>query len=217
MADKDSRAGARYADAAILDYTNRVHGAHDAGLERAFSAPDREDIPAIQVGQGEGRLLEILLRMVGARRVVEIGTLAGYSAIRCARALGEGGKVWTLELLPAHAEVARQNIEAAGLADRVEVLVGEAHALLPGLEQHAPLDAVFIDADKEGYAEYGRWAARNLRPGGLLIGDNAFLFGNLLDDTPAARAMRRFHEEAPAEFESVCIPTPDGLLVGIKR
>jgi caffeoyl-CoA O-methyltransferase len=217
MADKDSRAGERYADAAILDYVNRIHGAHDAGLERAFRAPDDSDIPAIQVGQGEGRLLEILLRLVGARKVVEIGTLAGYSAIRCARALGEGGRLWTIELLPAHAEVARRNIEAAGAGDRVEVVVGKALEVLPVLEKHGPFDAVFIDADKESYDQYGRWAARHLRPGGLLIGDNAFLFGHLLEDSPPARAMRRFHEEAAADFESVCIPTPDGLLVGIKR
>ncbi|HKE17890.1 MAG TPA: O-methyltransferase [Kofleriaceae bacterium] len=217
MADRESRAGARYADQAILEYTEKVHASHDEALDRAFRSTESGDIPAIQLGQGEGRLLEILLRMIGARRAVEVGTLAGYSAIRCARALGEGGRLWTLELLPAHAEVARANIAAAGFADRVDVLVGEARAILPTLERHAPFDAVFIDADKEGYADYGAWAARHLRRGGLMIGDNAFLFGNLLDDTPAARAMRRFHEEAAAAFDSVCVPTPDGMLVGIKR
>jgi len=217
MADNASRAGTQYADAAILGYVHRIHAAHDAGLEQAFLAPDREGMPAIQVGQDEGRLLEILLRLIGARRVVEIGTLAGYSAIRAARALGEGGKLWTIEVLPAHAEVARRHIEAAGLADRVEVLVGEALSLLTSLEQHAPFDAVFIDADKENYDKYGRWSLRHLRPGGLLIGDNAYLFGHLLDDTPAARAMRRFHEEVAAACESVCVPTPDGLVVAIAR
>lgn len=217
MADNDSRAGVRYADSAILDYLHRIHGPHDAGLERAFRAPERGDIPAIQLGQDEGRLVELLLRLIGARHVVEIGTLAGYSAIRAARGLAPGGKLWSLELLPAHAEVARANIEAAGLSDRVEVIVGEALGALPCLERHAPFDAVFIDADKENYDKYGRWAVRHMRPGGLLIGDNAFLFGHLLEDTPAARAMRRFHEEAAETCESVCVPTPDGLLVAIKR
>lgn len=217
MADNDSRGGTQYADAAILEYVHRTHGAHDAGLERAFRAPDRESMPAIQVGQGEGRLLEILLRLINARRVVEIGTLAGYSAIRAARALGDGGRLWTIELLPAHAEVARRNIEAAGAAERIEVIVGEALAQLPCLEQHGPFDAVFIDADKENYDNYGRWSLRHLRPGGLLIGDNAYLFGRLLEDSPAGRAMRRFHEEAAEACDSVCVPTPDGLLVGIKR
>jgi caffeoyl-CoA O-methyltransferase len=217
MADRDSRAGTQYASADILDYVNRIHAGHDPGLERAFRASDDTDIPAIQVGPGEGRLLELLLRLVNARVVVEIGTLAGYSAIRCARALGEGGHLWTIEYLASHAEVARANIEAAGLGGVVDVVVGAALEVLPTLEKHGPFDAVFIDADKENYDHYGRWAARHLRPGGLLIGDNAFLFGHLLEDTPAAHAMRRFHEEATRGFDSVCIPTPDGLLLGIKR
>ena len=217
MADRDSRSGARYADAEILDYVNRIHAGHDAGLERAFRASDDTDIPAIQVGPGEGRMLELLLRLVNARKVVEIGTLAGYSAIRCARALGDGGHLWTIEYMAHHAEVARANIAAAGMSDKIDVVVGKALEVLPTLEKHGPFDAVFIDADKENYDHYGRWAARHLRPGGLLLGDNAFLFGNLLQETAAAQAMRRFHEEATQAFDSVCVPTPDGLLVGIKR
>jgi len=218
MADRDSRAGTRYSDPAILEYVEKVHAAHDPGLEGAFTSPDRDRMPAIQVGKSEGRLLELLCKMVGARRAVEVGTLAGYSAIRIARALGgDGGRLWTIEVMPEHAAVARRNIAAAGLESRVEVVLGDAMAVLPTLEQHGPFDAVFIDADKERYDQYGRWAARNLRTGGLLVGDNAFLFGNLLDDTPAGLAMRRFHEEAAAGFDSVCIPSPDGLLVGLKR
>jgi caffeoyl-CoA O-methyltransferase len=217
MADKDSRAGTRYADEEILAYVQRVHAAHDSGLEAAFSSPERDDLPAIQVGPSEGRLLEVLLRLVGARRVVEVGTLAGYSAIRCARALGQGGRLWTIEVSASHAEVARRNIATAGLEDRIEVVVGAATAVLPGLEAHGPFDAVFLDADKENYDSYGRWAAAHLRPGGLLLGDNAYLFGHLLEDTSGAAAMRRFHEEAAQQFDTVCIPTPDGLLLGVKK
>jgi caffeoyl-CoA O-methyltransferase len=217
MADRDSRAGARYADPDILEYVERVHAAHDTGLAAAFAAPDREQMPAIQVGQSEGRLIEVLLHLVGARRVVEVGTLAGYSAIRCARAVGESGRVYTLEVDPKHAAVARANIDDAGFGGRVEVLLGEARTVLPTIEEHGPFDAVFIDADKENYDSYGRWAASNVRPGGLLLGDNAFLFGSLMADTPAARSMRRFHEEAARAFDTVCIPTPDGLLLGVKR
>ena len=217
MADKDSRAGARYADPDILQYVERVHAAHDAGLAAAFTAPDREQMPAIQVGQSEGRLIEVLLRMVGARRVVEIGTLAGYSAIRCARAVGAAGHVYTLEVDPRHAQVARDNIAAAGLTPQIDVLVGPAISVLPTIESKGPFDAVFIDADKESYDHYGRWAAQHLRPGGLLLGDNAFFFGSLLADTHPAQAMRRFHEEAARVFDTVCIPTPDGLLLGVKR
>ena len=218
MADESSRAGTRYANEAVLEWLHGVHAAHDEGLERAFRAPEREGMPAIQLGQSEGRTLELLLRMAGARRVVEIGTLAGYSALWIGRAVGEGGHVYTLENDPGHAEVARRNIEAAGLADRVEVRVGAALDLLPDLEGEGPFDAVFIDADKGSYDRYGRWAADNLRSGGLLLGDNAYFFGKLLAEADeSAAAMRRFHQEAAERFDSVCLPTPDGLLLGIRR
>jgi caffeoyl-CoA O-methyltransferase len=217
MADNDSRAGVRYADANILRWIDRVHAGHDAGLARAFDAPGREDMPAIQVGPEEGRLLTLLMRMAGARRAVEVGTLAGYSAIRIARGLAPGGHLWTCELEAKHAAVARANLAAAGVADRVTVVEGPALDTLASLEQHGPFDAVFLDADKEGYADYGRWAARHLRPGGLLLADNVYLFGRLLDDSPTAANVRRFHEEAALKFDTVCIPTPDGLLMGIKR
>lgn len=216
MADKDSRAGARYADDRLLDYVARVHAGHDTGLEAAFTAPEREDMPAIMVGPSEGRLLGLLLTLARAQTVVEIGTLAGYSAIHMARALPPAGRVFTIEADPEYAEVARRNIATAGLGDRIEVLVGAALDVLPDLANRGPFDAVFIDADKGNYDHYGRWAAANLRPGGLLLGDNAFLFGNLLDDTDTAAAMRRFHEEAAGIFQTVCIPTPDGLLLGIR-
>lgn len=218
MADNDSRSGRLYLDRSLLDYTNRVHAGHDDGLAGAFDAPGREGIPAIQLGASEGKLIELLMRMIGARKVVEIGTLAGYSAIRLGRGLAEGGRVWTIEYDPRHAEIARANIAAAGLSDRIEVRVGAGLDVLPKLEAEGPFDAVFVDADKQNYDSYGAWAAANLRPGGLLLGDNAFLFGKLLeDDHPSAGAMRRFHEEATTAFDSVCVPTPDGLLLGIKR
>jgi caffeoyl-CoA O-methyltransferase len=146
-----------------------------------------------------------------------VGTLAGYSTIHLARGLAPGGHLWSVEYDGHHAEVARGNIEAAGLTDRVTVVQGAGLDVLPTLEEHGPFDAVFIDADKVNYDGYGRWAARNLRPGGLLLGDNAVYFGRLLEDADAAPAMRRFHEEAAAHFDTVCIPTPDGLLLGIKR
>lgn len=218
MADEDSRGGTRYADAAVLDWLNRLHAPHDAGLEAAFHAPQAHGIPAIQVGPSEGRLLSLLLRMVGAKKVVEVGTLAGYSAIWLARALPEDGRLFTIEHDPRHAEIARGALERAQVADRVELLVGEGAQVLPQLSSKGPFDAVFIDADKGGYPTYGAWAAENLRPGGLLLGDNAYFFGKLLaEDDPSAEAMRRFHVEAAEAFDTVCVPTPDGLLLGIKR
>lgn len=215
MADSSSRAGERYTSPAILDYVNRVHAGHDSALAQAFAVPD--GIPAIQVGPSEGRLLYLLLRLANARKVVELGTLVGYSAIHMARALPPQGHVWSVEFAPRHAEVARENIATAGLSDRITVHVGAGRDVLPTLEGHAPFDAVFIDADKINYDDYGRWAVDHLRPGGLVIGDNAYFFGKLTDDTDDARAMRAFHELVAKHCDSVCIPTPDGLVVGIKN
>jgi caffeoyl-CoA O-methyltransferase len=215
MADQDSRAGKRYDSQAIIDYVNRVHAAHDNALAQAFAVP--AGIPAIQVGPSEGRLLQLLVRLAGAKKIVEIGTLVGYSAIHMAKALPAGGKLWSIEFDAKHAEVARANIAAAGLADRVEVVVGAGLDVLPTLVAHGPFDVVFIDADKQNYEKYGAWAQANLRQGGLVIGDNAYLFGELTDDHERARAMRGFHEGVAAAFDSVCVPTPDGLVVGIKR
>lgn len=218
MADPGSRSGASYSTPGLLDWINEVHAPHDEALQKAFVAPAQHRMPAIQVSPSDGRTVELLLMMVGAKRVVEIGTLAGYSAIRIARALGDGGRLFSIEFDPLHAAVARESLAAAGLKrGRVTVLVGAGVDVLPRLEVEGPFDAVFVDADKISYDVYGRWAARHLRRGGLLIGDNAYLFGRLLEDTPEAAAMRRFHLEARESFHTVCIPTPDGLLLGLKR
>jgi caffeoyl-CoA O-methyltransferase len=217
MADSDSRQGARYSTPEMLKYLEQLHAEHDAGLKQAFEAPEREGMRPIQVAPSEGKMLELFMRLVGAKKVVEVGTLAGYSAIRLARALPDGGKLWSLELEEKHARVARANIAAAGLEARVEVCVGPALDVLPTLEKHGPFDAVFIDADKERYDLYGRWAAKHTRAGGLLLGDNAYYFGKLMEQSPEAAAMRRFHEEAKAAYDTVCVPTPDGMLLGIRR
>jgi caffeoyl-CoA O-methyltransferase len=216
MADNTSRSGVTYASRELLDYLQRTHVPHDPGLQHAFDAPGREGMPAIQVGPSEGKTLQLLMRMIGAKKVVEVGTLAGYSAIHMARGLAAGGHLWTIEYEHKHAEVARAALKVAGVADRVTVLEGAGVDVLPTLEQHGPFDAVFIDADKANYDQYGRWAAKHTRPGGLLLGDNAFFFGKLLEDSPAAAAMRRFHEEAREHYDTVCVPTPDGLLLGVR-
>lgn len=215
MADSSSRAGARYATEAIVEYVDRVHASHDGPLAAAFAVP--ASMPAIQVGPSEGQLLWLLARLAGVRKMVEVGTLAGYSAIRLARALPAGGHLWSIEVDPAFAAVARANLADAGLSETVSVVVGAARDVLPTLEPHGPFDAVFIDADKPNYDYYGQWAVAHLRAGGLVLGDNAYLFGDLLEHSDRGAAMRRFHELVAASCDSVCIPTPDGLVVGIKR
>jgi caffeoyl-CoA O-methyltransferase len=217
MADNDSRSGTtRYTTPEILAFVDGTHATHDASLARAFAAPAQHGMPAIQVGISEGKLLTLFTRLAGARKVVEVGTLAGYSALRIARALPTDGKLWTLELEPKHARIAQDNLEAAGLWNRVKVIIGPALASLKTIENEAPFDAVFLDADKEGYLDYARWAHTNLRPGGLLLADNSYYFGKLLEESPGAERMREFHRFVGAHFDSVCIPTPDGLVLGLK-
>jgi caffeoyl-CoA O-methyltransferase len=216
MADTNSRAGARYSSQAILEWAAATHAPHDAGLAAAFGAPAKLGLPEVQLGPSEAKFLGLLLRLVGARKVVELGTLAGYSALWLSRALGSDGHLWTIEADLRHADVARGVLQEAG-AKNVEVVVGKGAEVLPALERHGPFCAVFVDADKESYDIYGRWAAAHTRPGGLLIADNAFLFGELLEETPRAKVMRRCHLEAREAYDSVCLPTPDGLLVGIRR
>jgi caffeoyl-CoA O-methyltransferase len=218
MADPYSRSGGGYGTPEVRVYVDQLHAAHDTALALAFDTPSVTGIPAIQVGPAEGKLLQLLVSLVGARRVVEVGTLAGYSAIQMARGLGPEGRLWTFESEPKHHALAQTNSAQAGLSQRITCVLGKA---LDGLEalarEHAPFDVVFIDADKGNYDRYGRFAAEHLRRGGLLLGDNAYFFGKLLEDTPEAAAMRRFHQEAAVHFDTVCVPTPDGLLLGIKR
>ena len=116
MADNDSRAGARYANEKILTYVGDVHARHDAALAQAFAVP--AGIPQIQVGPSEGRLLFLLMKLAGAKKVVEVGTLVGYSAIHMARALPAGGRLWSVEYEPKHAEVARGNSQRPGSPTR---------------------------------------------------------------------------------------------------
>ena len=216
MADNDSRSGRRYADA-TLAFIDKLHAVHDAALQRAFDAPANQGMPEIQVSAAEGQVLQLLVHMAGARKAVEVGTLAGYSAIRLARGLQVGGRLWTLESNAHHAEVARANIADAGLADRVEVVLGDGLASLRLLSKEAPFDVVFIDADKERYPQYAHWAAEHLRPGGLLIADNVYFFGRLMSDELGAVAMREFHQQVLSHFDTACVPTPDGMLLGIRR
>ena len=201
----------------LTDFVQRIHAPHDDPLQRAFEDPQSAGLRPIHVGPLEGRTIAFLVGLIGARRVVEIGTLAGYSAIHIARELPDDGRLWTLELDPVAAACARSNFTAAGVKDRVTLVEGDAHRTLEGLLVHGPFDAVFIDADKCGYPTYADWAARALRTGGLLLADNGYQCGNLMADTVNARAMREFHTSLAAFFDTACVPTPDGLVLGRRR
>ena len=155
----------------------------DPALESALDAAAAAGLPQIQVSRLQGRLLQLLVGITGARRVLEVGTLGGYSAICMARALPSGGSVVSLELDEHHAEVARDSIARAGLEEAVEIRVGPALDTLPGLEQEGrgPFDLVFIDADKANSAKYFEWGITLGHPGTVIVLDNAVRRGAVAD------------------------------------
>ena len=176
----------------------------DPLLDAARKASEDAGLPVIAVTASQGRLLHLLAKMQGARRILEIGTLGGYSAIWVARALGEDGRLVTLEFEPKHFAVARENIARAGLSDRVDQRLGAALDTLPLLETEGagPFDFVFIDADKENCAPYFEWAVRLSRPGSVIVVDNVVREGEVADpgSTDAmVQGIRRFNEAVAAE------------------
>jgi len=177
---------------------------HDPALDAALEASERADLPAIQVSPPQGKLLHLLASAIGAKTILEFGTLGAYSTIWLARALPADGRLITLEADPRYGEVARQNIERAGLGDVVELRVGPALDLLPELaaEDAGPFDLTFIDADKKHTPDYFAWALDRSRPGGLIVADNVVRGGELADersDDPKIAAQRRLHETIAAE------------------
>ena len=176
----------------------------DAALDAAVVANRNAELPAIDVTPLQGKFLELLIRATGAKRVLEMGTLGGYSTIWLARAVGEDGKVITLEREKRHAEIAQRNFDNAGVAKRVELRIGPASKSLAGLvaEKTAPFDFIFIDADKASYPEYIDWSLKLSRPGTLIIADNVVRDGKVIDPEnpdPNIKGVRRFTEMVAAE------------------
>jgi len=177
---------------------------HDPTLEAALKASADAGLPPINVSPTQGRLLHLLARLQGARKILEIGTLGGYSTIWLARALPEDGHLVTLEALAKHARIAEANIANAGLADIVEIRVGAALDTLPRLaeEGKGPFDLTFIDADKERIPEYFRWALEMSHPGSVVIVDNVVRGGAVTDaatSDPDVKGVRRFIELLASE------------------
>ena len=192
-------------------------------LAELREAIPREGLPEIHISAGEGKLLQLLLTAIGARRVLEIGTLGGYSALWMVRALQPGGRLVTLELDADRAALARSFMEKAGVSDRVEVRVGEARSAMAEMAAAGgeSFDAVFIDADKEGYTEYLELSLQLVRPGGLILADNAFRGGRVLDGDPdeATRGILAYNEQVAGDprLVSTIIPIRDGLAVSVVR
>lgn len=227
MAHKDS-SDAGYRTAPLLDFVTATLSREDAPLKNIRDTTEAKGLPAISIGPDEGRILHFLASACGAKTIVEVGTLAGYSACWLAKALPAGGKVHTIEFDPKHAKVATENIRAAGLAAKIDVHIGAGSAVLPTLKKHGPFDLAFIDADKASYADYVKWAIANVRSGGLVICDNAYLFGNLhREDLPKdhhaaagagpMRAAMRLLADETLFASCAMLPTGEGLAVAVRR
>ncbi|HET6964702.1 MAG TPA: O-methyltransferase [Acidimicrobiales bacterium] len=171
----------------------------DVDLDAALADSEKAGLPAIAVSGPQGKLLHLLARSVGARRILEVGTLGGYSTIWLARALPEDGRLVTLEIDGDHARVARANLDRAGVVGRVEIRLGPALETMAALalEGEEPFDLVFIDADKENIPAYFDWAVKLSRSGGVIITDNVVRDGALVDagtTDPRVLGVRAFHE-----------------------
>ncbi|MBK8197098.1 MAG: O-methyltransferase [Acidobacteria bacterium] len=210
---------------AVDGFIDGLFASEDAVLENLHRRAASSGLPRIEVSAGQGKLLYLFARMTGARRILEIGTLGGYSGIWLARALPVDGELVTLELDPAHAAFARDSFAEAGLSDKVRVLNGVALDLLAGMEGN--FDLVFLDANKDDYPAYLAESARLLRPGGLLLADNVVRKGAVLDppagDVMAAGAARFLADLSSGDqFDSIVlqqvgIKGHDGLAVALKR
>lgn len=210
-------------------WIGRLFAAEDEALAQVERSLDEARMPHISVSATEGKLLHVLARLCGARRILEIGTLGGYSTIWMARALPPDGHLISIEVDPAHAEVARANVARAGVRDRVSVRVGRALDVLPEMESDglAPFDMVFIDADKPPYADYLRWALRLSRPGTLIVADNVIRSGEVLDagnNDASVAGVRRFDEALAAEprvtailLQTVGARGHDGMALAVVR
>ncbi len=208
-------------DERLFAFIQKQTIAEDALLRDLRAAARQAGLPEIHIAPEQAAFLQLLLRAAGARTVVEVGTLGGYSAIAMARGLPEDGRVITHEIEPAHAEFARQWISRSDQAGRIEVRLGNAIDTLPKIADGS-VDAVFLDADKEGYVAYLAQALRMLRPGGILLADNVLAGGQVADangGSATALAITRFLAavQATPSLRSVIVPLGDGCLFGVKQ
>ncbi len=208
----------------------KLFSPEDEALAAARKAPQQHDMPSIEISPLQGKLLQVLALACGAKRILEIGALAGYSGLWLARALPPDGRLISLEISEQHAAVARASWERAGLGDRAEVRVGPAEELLPALQSEAPFDLVFIDADKPSYPTYLDWALKLTRPGSIIVADNCIRRGvPLREDSesstdPATAALYTYDQRVAADPRLLSVALPlskddgmDGFAISVVR
>ncbi len=203
----------------VQSYINGLFAAEDSALAAVRQSHLSESLPQIHVSAEEGKIIHMLVTAVGARRVLDVGTLGGYSAIWIARALPEDGQLVTVELDPERASVARRAFQESGVSEKIELVVGDARDILPRLEPH--FDVVFLDADKESLPAYFDHSMGLLRVGGLLLCDNTHLGGRVVDadsSDPDVVGMREFNRLVARDKRLVAsvIPVRDGLMTAVK-
>jgi predicted O-methyltransferase YrrM len=211
-------------------YLNEVFGLADADLAAVRTRMSAAQKEQISISSAEARMLQFLIRGFGVKKIVEFGTLFGYSALAMAKVLPEDGVIFTLEKEEAHHRFAAETFNSSPDGKKIVSLCGDGVELMREIEGKGPFDLVFIDANKGGYVEYLNWAEKNLRRGGLIVGDNSFLWGGVWEAAGAARSpkgqasdsqiavMKEFNQRLsdPAKYNSTLLPTDEGLTVAQK-
>jgi predicted O-methyltransferase YrrM len=206
-------------------YLNEVFGLSDADLARVRERMTAAEKERMSISSAEARILQFLVRAFKVRKIVEFGTLFGYSALAMAKVLPEDGVLFTLEKDESHHRLAAETFSASPAGKKIISLCGDALDLARSIEDKGPFDLVFIDANKSGYVEYLNWAERNVRSGGFIIGDNTFLWGGVFDQPERlntgdnqVRVMKEFNLRLsdPKKYNSTLIPTAEGLTVAQK-
>lgn len=206
-------------------YMDEVFGLDCADLALIREELAKQGVENMSVAANEARILQFFIRGFGVKRIVEFGTLFGYSAIAMAQALPADGVIMTLEKNPANFELAQKNFASLAVGKKVKALCGDATETMPAAAQYGPFDMAFIDANKGGYVDYLNWAEANVRQGGLIIGDNTFLFGALWNESRGreigagqVRVMKEFNSRLadPAKYNSIMVPTHEGMTVAQK-
>ena len=207
----------------LYDYIAETFAPEDDLLKHMPAEAEHQGIPMMHIDATQGKFLQVLMRACNAKRVIEVGSLFGYSAIWMARALPADGALVALEINPLHVRVIRENAQRAGLADKITVIEGDARETLPALKAQAPFDFAFVDADKMGYVDYFEQVMTVLRPGAIIVADNMSAHGHVWNaaadaktrgNVPTIRALNQRMATHP-RLTSLLIPMSDGMCVGV--